>query len=207
MSTDGTRSMAQLGTLSDKRARTVESILGAAMLIVAEEGIAALSMSALATRAGVSRQTLYNYFPDVDAVLAGMVAMGDAGTAELAGRLEASSDPRVGLDLFVSTAVESVRSGHPSPMAISAALPAELRQAMQEHEQQAEGVLVELLRRGIADGVFRADLDPELDGPILYRMAMASADLVRRPWVDAAVLARRLSADLLRIVAVAPTHD
>ena len=54
--------------------------------IVEEEGIAGLSMSTLALRAGVSRQTLYKYFPDIDAVLAGLVALGDGGTAELSER-------------------------------------------------------------------------------------------------------------------------
>ena len=72
------------GQLSERRSRTRTSILVAAMHIVGEEGIAGLSMSALAARAGVSRQTLYNYCPDVDAVLAGMVELEDALQALLA---------------------------------------------------------------------------------------------------------------------------
>lgn len=186
--------------LSERRSRTRSSILVTAMFIVSEEGIAGLSMSALAARAGVSRQTLYNYCPDVDAVLAGMVELGDVGTEELAQQLASEHDPRVAIELLVSAAVASVRAGHPSPSALTAALPAELRATMQAHEERAQAIVVDLLRRGLAEGVFRADLDPELDGRILHRAVFAGAELARREDVDPASLTKRLSVDLLRIV-------
>ena len=170
------------------------------MLIVSEEGIAGLTMSALAARAGVSRQTLYNYCPDVDAVLAGMVEMGDAGTDELALQVSREHDPRAALGLLVSAAVESVRAGHPSASAITAALPAELRTTMRAHEERAEEIVVDLLRRGVVDGAFRADLDPELDGRILHRALFAGAELARREDVDPESLTKRLNVDLLRIL-------
>lgn len=192
------------GALSDKRSRTVGSILSAAMLIVTEEGIAALSMSALAARAGVSRQTLYNYFPDVDAVLASMVELGDAGTAELAGRMREAADARDALAVFVLGAVDTVRSGHPSPIAMSAALPPELRTAMRAHEARAEQVVVDALARGMAEGSLRADLEPELDGRILYRAAFAGAELARTPGADVDHLTERLRDDLLRMVTAGP---
>ncbi|MEX1295071.1 MAG: TetR/AcrR family transcriptional regulator [Candidatus Limnocylindrales bacterium] len=186
--------------LSERRARTLGGILMAAMHIVGQEGTAGLSMSALAARAGVSRQTLYNYYPDVDAVLSGMVELGDAGTAGLAAQLADEPDARAALTLFVASAVESVRSGHPSLSALTAALPAELRTTMQAHEDRAEGIVVDLLRRGMAEGVFRADLDPDLDGRILHRAAFAGAELARHEDVDPERLGERLSTDLLRVV-------
>ena len=186
--------------LSERRSRTRTSILLAAMHIVGEEGIAGLSMSTLAARAGVSRQTLYNYCPDVDAVLAGMVELGDAGTEELARQLAREDDPRAALGLLVSAAVESVRAGHPSLSALTAALPAELRATMQAHEERAEDIVADLLRRGLASGAFRSDLDPELDGRIIHRAVFAGAELARRPGIDLERLAQRLSVDLLRIV-------
>lgn len=188
-------------TLSEKRSLTVGGILAAAMHIVTAEGIAGLSMSSLASRAGVSRQTLYNYFPDIDAVLTGLLEMGNAGAAELAGRVQAEADPRVALRIFVAALVEAVALGHPSPMALAAALPAALREAMAEHEEQAEQLLVDVLRRGRDDGVFRADVDPELDGRILYRAAFAGSELAGRAGIESDRLTRHLSADLLRMVA------
>ena len=193
------------GGLSEKRSRTVSGILAAALQIVSEEGVAGLTMSALASRAGVSRQTLYNYFPDADAVLTGLVEMGDAGAAHLAGRVQAEEDPRAAVRVIVKELVESVAAGHPSPIALTAALPAGLREAMVEHEEQAERVLVDVLRRGRDDGAFRADVDPELDGRILYRAAFAGAELAGRTGIEVDVLAEHLSANLLRmVVAIQP---
>lgn len=188
------------GQLSERRARTLGSILMAAMLIVSEEGIAGLSMSTLAARAGVSRQTLYNYYPDVDAVLAGMIEMGEVGTAALADRMAGERDARAALELLVADAVGSARAGHPSLTALTAALPAELRRAMQTHEERAEAMVADLLRRGMSEGVFRADLEPELDGRIIHRAAFSGAELALREDVDPELLVVRLTANLLRIV-------
>jgi AcrR family transcriptional regulator len=189
------------GTLSAHRAKTSDSILHAAMGIVALEGIAGLSMSALADAAGVSRQTLYKYFADVDAVLAGMAAAGSAGMAQLSDRIDAESDPREGLHVFVAAILEAASAGHPSPLALAAAVPASSREALRGHEQEAEVLVIGLLRRGRDTGVLRADLDPELDGRIIYRAAFSASDLAQEPGVDVPSLARHVSEDLLRMVA------
>ena len=136
------------GSLSEHRARQADRIAGVAMGIIAVDGIAGLSMSTLAEAAGVSRQTLYKYFPDVDAVLAAMGAMGSAGIAELAGRVEAEADPRDGLIVFVSAVLAAAAAGHPSPLALVAAVPAVAREAMRAHEDEAERVVTRLRREG-----------------------------------------------------------
>ena len=208
MTTNGaTGTDPQAGVLSERRTRTVHSILGAAMRIVEEEGIAGLSMSSLAQRAGVSRQTLYNYFPDVDAVLGALLEMGDAGTDELAARLSNATDARASLTMFVDDVVGSVAAGHPSPVALTAALPTSHREAMSAHERHTEGLVEAILERGRGEGLFRADVDPELDGRILYRAAFAGAELVREPGTDAKVLRRHLARDLLAMVDAADTPD
>jgi len=188
------------GPLSEKRSRTVHSILGAAMQIVMEEGVAGLSMSALAQRAGVSRQTIYNYFPDVEAVLAGLMEMGDAGDSGLADLMESENDPCAALGVFVDAVVASAASGHPSAMALAPSLPAPLRDAITAHQRHTEHLVIDVLRRGQADGRFRADLDPELDGRLLCRAALAAAELAGEPDLDASRLAEHLSTNLLRMV-------
>ncbi|HQQ71046.1 MAG TPA: TetR/AcrR family transcriptional regulator [Alicycliphilus sp.] len=50
----------------------VETILDAAAAIVASEGVGAVTMHALAKRAGTSIGSLYHFFPDRDSVLAGL---------------------------------------------------------------------------------------------------------------------------------------
>ena len=188
------------GTLSSRRARTAEGIVHAALGIMAADGLAGLSMSALADAAGVSRQTLYTYFADVDAVLAELAAMGSAGTAELADRITEQKDPREGLRVFVAAILESAAAGHPSPVALAAAVPASAREAMRDHEQAVESLVIEILRRGRDSEVFREDLDPELDGRLIYRAVFAAHDLAVEPGVDVTSLAEHVADDMLRIV-------
>ena len=52
---------------------TVQAVLEAAAQVLEGEGYAALTTGAVAERAGVSIGTLYQYFPDKDAVVAGLV--------------------------------------------------------------------------------------------------------------------------------------
>jgi AcrR family transcriptional regulator len=46
------------------------AVLDAAATLVAEYGMAGVTMSAIATTTGIGRATLYKYFPDVEAILA-----------------------------------------------------------------------------------------------------------------------------------------
>jgi len=50
----------------------MSSILQAAMDVVMEKGIEAATVTAIANRSGVSRQWLYDFFPDVDSILAAL---------------------------------------------------------------------------------------------------------------------------------------
>jgi len=59
--------------LDEHRAQQRQRILDVALALLVERGMAGLTMSAIADQAGMSRPTLYHYFPDVDAVLAAWV--------------------------------------------------------------------------------------------------------------------------------------
>jgi len=50
----------------------MSSILKAATEVVMEKGIEAATVTAIANRSGVSRQWLYDFFPDVDSILAAL---------------------------------------------------------------------------------------------------------------------------------------
>lgn len=54
----------------DEHRRTVQAaILDTTALLVAEGGLAAVTMSQIAAQVGIGRATLYKYFPDVDAIV------------------------------------------------------------------------------------------------------------------------------------------
>lgn len=56
-------------TIETHRAAVRDAVLDTTVRLVAEEGLAAVTMSQIAEAAGISRATLYKYFPDVDAIL------------------------------------------------------------------------------------------------------------------------------------------
>jgi AcrR family transcriptional regulator len=192
-------------TLSEHRQRQAEHIVAAAMGIIARDGVAALTMSAVAEEAGISRQTLYKYFPDVDAVLVGMTRLSEAVEWDLAERAERAEDATAGLLLFVEASLAAATAGHPSPAALASTLPPEARASLQAHVDRVESLVVRLMRRGLEDGSFRSDLDPELDGRLVYGMVMAAHDLAERTPVDASRLAEHVAKSVFRVVAVKPS--
>jgi AcrR family transcriptional regulator len=189
------------GGLSARRLRTAERIALVAAHIIDQNGIAALSMARLADEAGVSRQTLYQYFPDVDAVLEGIAAVGATGVDELALAVEATADPYQALHVFVTAILEAAAAGHPSPMALLAAVPASSREVIRGHEEAVEGIVIGLIRRGQANGRIRPGVEPELDGKLIYRATLAVHDLAAAPDADVGALARHLTDGLFRMLA------
>src|SRR5277367_5106958 len=58
----------------DKRDRTRQALIDAALKIVAEEGFAGASLEAIARRAGVTRGSIYSNFADRDELMIAAVA-------------------------------------------------------------------------------------------------------------------------------------
>jgi len=56
-------------TIDEHRRAVRDATLDATAALVAEHGLAGVSMSRIAERTGIGRATLYKYFPDVDAIL------------------------------------------------------------------------------------------------------------------------------------------
>ena len=56
-------------TIAAHRAAVQDAVLDTVAALVAERGLASVSMSQIAERSGIGRATLYKYFPDVEAVL------------------------------------------------------------------------------------------------------------------------------------------
>lgn len=188
------------GALSDHRTRQAHHIAAAAMALIGRDGVAALSMSALAQAAGVSRQTLYKYFADVDAVLVGLTKMASEVDAQLAGTM-AERDPAAALELFVRTVLEAAAAGHPSPLGLESALPGGARDELRDHTRRTEKVVIETLGRGVESGAFRADLDPVVDGRIVYRTVLACHDLAADQDADVQRLVAHITAAIIRMVA------
>lgn len=157
-------------SVSDHRARQSERISRAVLEIVTTHGISALTMTAIAEVAGISRQTLYRYFPDVESALAQAVRPSPETEAEFERRLATAALPTKRLEVFMGLVLEAAEAGHPSPEQFDASLPPEARAELRVHTDQFERLLVGILVDGVADGSFDRDLDPEVDGRILHHV-------------------------------------
>ncbi len=145
-------------TVDAHRARQRRRISEAALELVAERGMAQVSMAELARRAGVSRPTLYRYFHDVESALIAWVGDEiDRVVGELAVRLAATEDPvaalrtlvEVHVDAFVDAryrlGMETLRHEAVSPA---------LRTEVERHVDGVRSILGDVLDRGVARGVF-----------------------------------------------------
>lgn len=76
-----------------RRAQTLEEILGIALEVMAEEGVAGLSLSAVARRLGIRPPSLYKYFPSRHAVYDALFRRGQEGYLEAVRRGASGHEP------------------------------------------------------------------------------------------------------------------
>lgn len=157
------------------------SIATNALALLIEGGGAGLSMSALAQEAGISRPTLYRYYPDMESVLVGVAALVAQHDESFSAQVLAESDPRGQLRAFLDAVTDPATHGHPSAVELQAALPQEGRRMVRAHEDRARGLLADILRRGVQAGDFAADIDPDTDARFILGLAQqAQADTIER---------------------------
>ena len=131
-------------------------------------------MAAIASRADVSRQTLYRYYPDVDAVLLGVAELVASHDERFEAQVARQSDPATQLDLIVGTIIDSGdHNGYPSA-ALEATLPPQAREVLGRHRARIEQLLSAVLTTGIDDGQFRDDLEPSADARLILGLAAAA---------------------------------
>jgi len=151
------------------RDHTAAAIVDSAAAIMAERG-GAVSMNEIASAAGVSRATLYRYFPHREALLHTMVT---TSIEELAARI-ADADVR---GIPVEQAIARLVRGFIAVGSKYIALSSGGYERTDEHPD-ADALLTEpvreLFRRGIADNSLRADLAPELLTDLLSGLIKAA---------------------------------
>lgn len=158
-------------TLARHRAHNRERIVEAAMQLIAERGLAHVSMSLLAERAGVSRATLYHYFSNLDNVLVAWVELQvDRFVSEVAQLAAAEPNPQARLGLVISRLADYFGSREHrlglEQLGNLAMAPATAR-AVAERMGPLMDLVASCLRAGQRDGSFRGDLDPEVHAALI----------------------------------------
>jgi AcrR family transcriptional regulator len=162
-------------TTIDRHRETVrDAILGAAAALAVERGLTAVTMSAVAERAGIGRATLYKYFSDVESILiAGHERHVESHLEELTVLRDAADDPETALRSVASAYARIClyRQRHGSPD-VSALVHRGDHAA--HAERRLTDLFTDLLAALAATGGIRDDLAPdELAAYCLHALAAA----------------------------------
>lgn len=156
------------------RTQQSASIAATALALIVENGAAALTMAAIASAAGISRQTLYRYYPDIDAVLVGVAEFVASHDEQFEAAVLQQADPRARLDVFVRTVILGGGHGKEGSESLRVTLPPRAREVLARHEDRIARLLAEILQAGIDDGAFRHDLRPSADAPLILGLVAAA---------------------------------
>ncbi|MGD2061222.1 MAG: TetR/AcrR family transcriptional regulator [Acidimicrobiia bacterium] len=155
--------------LADARIGLRHAIQEAAIGLVAELGMPNVSMSAVAEAAGVSRQTLYNHYSDLESIVID-AARTEISAAEgvIAEAIENAPGGAAALEIFVRGTLSGQGDNDVvvSGSGMSPVGEGEVFEMLEPIHQQLRSIL----RRGIEDGSFRSDLDPDAVSEVMFHM-------------------------------------
>ncbi len=169
--------------LESHKARYRERIIDAAIELVAEEGVAKASMTALAQRARIGRATVYKYFPDVEhALLAHVEREVSDCQAALTEVVTGEPDPVRRLHRCIEVLLRYFAGQRHrlywatlEQADLSSAAVARLRTLMAGLPQ----AFVTTIEAGIAEGRFRPELRPAVHGFLIFKMVVGLNDLLQ----------------------------
>ena len=144
-----------------------ERITAAALKLISEQGLAGVTMSAVAREARVARQTLYNYYPDVESIVTSVIEQHERlGFDQVRQLLEGHEGAAAKLEQLIRHSVTMSAHGH-ALASLEGSLSPQAQEGLRTHRSRTEAMVMEILEEGVAEGVFRQDLDPELDAAFI----------------------------------------
>ena len=146
--------------MSDHKTRQTARIVEATLRVLSAEGMSRVSMSKVASAAGVTRQTVYNYFPDVESILARVMdEHASAMERHLLDVLNDAEGPREQLRAFAAFQITHASPEH-AGLALELGLSPEVRARIDAHTDGVKSALAETIASGIAEGSFTDGLTP-----------------------------------------------
>ena len=169
------RALPRKRPLQARARQTVEAIVEAAARILESQGRDRLTTNAVAERAGVSIGTLYQYFPDKEALVGALIARETSLLVDEAERARAQASGPVALDMLIGAAV-----AHQLRRPALARL-LDFEESRLPFDAGTQRVREEF-QAILADILARSDLPPQADLPA----ATADVAAIIRGMVDAA---------------------
>lgn len=160
--------------------RQRDNIIRATLSLVEARGMVSVSLSDIAAEAGVSRQTVYNHFPDVAAVIEAALHMhGSAMVAHLEGLMAAVDTPREKMLAAARFMIDMADPGH-AALPLEAGLSPEARARLDRHAEAIRDHVATVLGPDVAP--VRADL-------VWSLIEAAAQSAARHPEAKADILA------------------
>lgn len=159
-----------------------QAALTAAAALLAEGGLAKLTIEGIAARAGIGKRTIYRWWPTKGAVAVEAFLAELTPLVEFANTSSAAADIRNQLlavgAVYRGTAGRTVREMVTLGQTDAAMLATFLANYIEPRRRLVEDVL----KRGIANGEFRGDMDfsvvvDSLYGPLFFRLLVTGAPL------------------------------
>ena len=154
------------------------AILTAAVEELAEAGYGGVTIESVAARAGVGKSTIYRHWPDKLALIADAFETFHKQMVPDLGERSRRESVELLLGHVADVVVDSTFSRCIPAMIEGAERDLRVRTFHHRYSAERRRTLVELIARGIEEGEFRPDLDPELAtaallGTIFYRRLMS----------------------------------
>jgi AcrR family transcriptional regulator len=183
------------------RASINDLIVEATLAIISRDGLGAITMKAIAETAGVSRQTLYNHYPDVDTIVAEAIARhNDDSIRLLESALQLVDDAEGRLTQIVRHMVMIGAHAHHAP-GLEHGLSERARAKLNEHDEWIDGCIRDVLDQGQRDASFRDDIDLDIDTVLVRHLLAGLTEQAARSPDDAATIALIGTRTLLAAVA------
>jgi len=153
-------------TIEAHRQAVRDATLDTTAALVAEHGLASVTMSGIAEKAGIGRATLYKYFPDVDAILAAWHERQIAGhLAQLTEIRDQTDDPGKRLEAVLRGYAlihhERVRHHRHKPHGTELAALLHPDEHVTRAQQHLRTMFRQLLAGAVNAGHIRDDVPPE----------------------------------------------
>jgi AcrR family transcriptional regulator len=149
-------------------ATTRDRIIHATLMLIGERGLGGVTMSAVADGAGVARQTLYNHYADVDSIVAASISQHARESAQqLDAAMRVVEGPGERLAQLIRH-IAATTADAPHALDVRHSLSPAAQASLGEFEAVLDALIAEILRDGRRDGVFRTDLNDDVD-PVLVR--------------------------------------
>lgn len=165
-------------TLRERRKQQLrDEILDAAGRLLGTKGYGAMVMDDLALEAGISKPTLYSYFPTKDALVAATIARTINHVRALTEPSEAASSPMARLLRVLETVVQLQLHQRHEPIRMWAP---EMGQLSCQHPEMLHAMraLDERISSLIREGIEQGEIDSTLDVPTLVRAFYAIVSAV-----------------------------